>query len=107
MRYCLIGKKKKYAQLGFTEEDTTMKVEELIDGIKQKTNLSLNADESVKSLSMEPEQRAFYEGTHLTEPTKKEKQEAAMEEKHQMILEQMRQEKARAERNKQKEIDFQ
>jgi hypothetical protein len=38
--------------------------------------LTLNADESVKSLSMEPEERAFYEGAYINEPTKEEKIQA-------------------------------
>ena len=72
MRNCLIGKKKKFVQLGLSEQETKHRVDDLIEGIQKQTNLTLNADESVKSLSMEPEQRAFYEGAHLEQPTEEE-----------------------------------
>ena len=37
----------------------------MIDQIYQETNITLNAVESYKSIKMEPDQRAFYEGEHL------------------------------------------
>lgn len=49
---------------------------------------------------MEPEERAFYEGAYINEPTKEEKIQAEQEEKYQQILEQIEKEKAKLERYK-------
>ena len=43
----------------------TAKIDILIDQIHKETDIMLNAVESYKSIKMEPDQRAFYEGEHL------------------------------------------
>jgi hypothetical protein len=50
---------------GYTEEQATAKVDILIDSIHKDTTIMLNAVESYKSIKMDPEERAFYEGDHL------------------------------------------
>ena len=63
MRLYLIKKNKQYQERnGYTPEQAMAKVDILIDSIHKETSIMLNAVESYKSIKMDPEERAFYEG---------------------------------------------
>ena len=51
--------------IGHSTDEAELRLNMIIGAVERDTGQKLNAQESVKSIKMEPEQRAFYEGKFL------------------------------------------